>query len=121
MRLKVSDLQTVHLKKRTNAEDDEGNLVTGYGEPIPLKMNVQQASGTINAQLYGLKLIYMLSCKYQGDKILQGVNENDGVCVYVDEYSEPDYVIKTIENYSTHKNIMLERIDKYENNSSRKE
>lgn len=116
MRLKVSDLRTVYLKKRTNTEDDEGNIIQGFGEPIELKMNVQQANGTLNVQLYGLKLIYMLACKYQGDEILQGVNENDGICVYVDKEASPDYVIKTIENYSKHKNIMLERIDKYENN-----
>lgn len=117
MRLKVSDLQTVYLKKRYTMEDDEGNVSEVFDEPIEIKMNVQQASGSLNVQMYGLKLIYMLACKYQGDEIQQGVNETDGVCVYVDKDSDPDYIIKTIENYSTHKNIMLERIDKYENNS----
>lgn len=73
-------------------------------------MNVQSAGGTLNAQLYGSKLPYMKSCKYQGDQIIEGENELDGLCVYVDSSEEPDYKIITSQSYSTHVNIMIERL-----------
>ncbi len=53
----------------------------------------------------------MKACKYQGDTINEAQNELDGVCVYVGKDEEPDFTIKSIQTFSTHKNIMLERND----------
>ncbi len=112
MRLLKNSLQTVYLKKRKVTHDEEAEEIVTYPfEPIELQMNVQAASGTVNAQIYGSKLETMKACKYQGDKINEAQNELDGVCVYVGKDEEPDFTIKSIQTFSTHKNIMLERND----------
>lgn len=112
MRLRERDLQTVYLKKRKVSHDEEAEEIITYPfDPIELSMNVQAASGTVNAQIYGSKLETMKACKYQGDMINEAQNELDGVCVYVGKEDEPDFTIKSIQTFSTHKNIMLERND----------
>lgn len=112
MRLLKNDLQTVYLKKRKVTHDEEAEEIITYPfDPIELSMNVQAASGTVNAQIYGSKLETMKACKYQGDKIIESQNELDGICVYVGKDEEPDFTIKSIQTFSTHKNIMLERND----------
>ncbi|MER2110050.1 MAG: hypothetical protein ABS889_03850 [Desemzia incerta] len=144
MRLRARDLVTVYLKRFKVIEDDEGNSREGF-EPIaiPIKMNVQSASGILNATIYGQRLAYIKDCKYQGKIEL---NEKDGICLYTQKmlfpltleeieeygyslvgygkigYSElneqiispemrPDYRIISIQPYSTHLNIKLEKID----------
>lgn len=112
MRLRERDLQTVYLKKRKVTHDEEAEEIVIYPfDPIELRMNVQAASGTVNVQIYGSKLETMKACKYQGDTINEAQNELDGVCVYVGKDEEPDFTIKSIQTFSTHKNIMLERND----------
>lgn len=112
MRLRERDLQIVYLKKRKVTHDEEAEEIITYPfDPIELSMNVQAASGTVNAQIYGRKLETMKACKYQGDTINEAQNELDGVCVYVGKDEEPDFTIKSIQTFSTHKNIMLERND----------
>lgn len=111
MRLMKRDLTTVYLRRVTTTQDEEFNDVIAWGSPIALEMNVQSASGAVNATIYGSKLSSMKSCKYQGDELKEGQDENSGVCVYVDKDSDPDYKIKSIQPYSTHINVMLERND----------
>ncbi|MDK1720223.1 hypothetical protein [Dellaglioa algida] len=111
MRLRNKDLQTVFLKKHDIKLDDESNEIVSYSDEFEeLKMNVQSAGGTLNAQLYGSKLPYMISCKYQGTLIGEGQNELDGLCVNVDSSDKPDYRIMAISVFSTHINIMIERL-----------
>ena len=107
------DLRTVYLKRinPNNTQDEEGNDQVNYLAPIALEMNVQSASGAVNATIYGSKLSSMKSCKYQGDELKEGKDENSGVCVYVDKDGNPDYKINSIQPYSTHINVMLERND----------
>lgn len=113
MRLMKRDLRTVYLKRinPNNTQDEEGNDQVNYLAPIALEMNVQSASGAVNARIYGSKLSSMKSCKYQGDELKEGKDENSGVCVYVDKDGNPDYKINSIQPYSTHINVMLERND----------
>ena len=111
MRLMKRDLITVYLRRATITQDEEFNDVIAWESPIALEMNIQSASGTVNATIYGSKLSSMKSCKYQGDELKEGRDENSGVCVYVDKDSDPDYRIKSIQPYSTHINVMLERND----------
>ena len=113
MRLMKRDLTTVYLKRTdpNNTQDEEGNDQVIYLDPIALEMNVQSASGAVNATIYGSKLSSMKSCKYQGDELKEGRDENSGVCLYVDKDSNPDYRIKSIQAFSTHINVMLERSD----------
>ncbi|MCH4169411.1 MAG: hypothetical protein LKF42_09160 [Streptococcaceae bacterium] len=113
MRLRNNDLTTVYLRRvdAENTQDDEGNDIINYLKAIELKMNVQSASGSVNAQIYGSKLSSMKSCKYQGNELKEGRDENCGVCVYVSKDSTPDYKISSIQTFSTHINVMLERND----------
>ncbi|MDN6013715.1 MAG: hypothetical protein L0I12_08115 [Lactococcus sp.] len=111
MRLMKRDLITVYLRRATITQDEEFNDVIAWESPVALEMNVQSVSGAVNATIYGSKLSSMKSCKYQGDELKEGRDENSGVCLYVDKDSDPDYKIKSIQPYSTHINVMLERND----------
>lgn len=111
MRLRERDLTTVYLRRTELNQDDEGNDITKYLDPVPLRLNIQSASGTVNAQIYGSKLSSMKSCKYQGDELKEARDENSGVCVYVGKYEQPDYKVVSIQPFSTHINVMLERTD----------
>lgn len=111
MRLMKRDLITVYLRRATITQDEEFNDVIAWESPIALEMNVQSASGAVNATIYGSKLSSMKSCKYQGNELKEGRDENNGICLYVDKDSDPDYKIKLIQPYSTHINVMLERND----------
>lgn len=111
MRLKVRDLQTCFLKRYEPVDDGRGNKVEGYSdEAIEFQMNVQSAGGQLAVAMYGERLPYIKSCKYQGDLIKEGQNEKDGVCLFVDEDQKPDFKIIAIQSYSTHVNVTLERI-----------
>lgn len=111
MRLLQRDLKTVYLKKRTIVRDEEGNKETAYEDnPVSLEMAVQSAGGTVSVQMYGERLPYIKSCKYQGDEIIQGQNEKDGICLYVDKDDEPDYEIIAIQPFSEHVNVTLEKL-----------
>ena len=111
MRLLQRDLQTVYLKKRVTVRDEEGNKETGYSnDAIELKMTIQSAGGSVSAQIYGERLPYIKSCKYQGNKVKPGKNEKDGICLYVSKDEEPDYEITAIQPYSEHINITLEKL-----------
>lgn len=79
-------------------------------EPIEIQMTVQSAGGYVMATIYGARLPYIKSCKYQGKDILEGKNEKDGICLDVPKDSEPDYKITQIQTFSTHVNVTLERV-----------
>lgn len=113
MRLRPTDLMTVYLRQKQIGKDDEGNVITaGWSAPVAIRMNIQAAGGAVNAQLWGKELKYIKSGKYQGDDINEGQQENWGVCVNVDKDDEPDYVINSIQTFSTHKNITLEQCNR---------
>lgn len=110
MRLRERDLKTVYLKRHTVEIDEEGDEQINYSEESEeIRMTVQAAGGQINAQIYGVRLPYIKSCKYQGDVIQEARNENDGVCVYVSKEEEPDYRIISIQEFTTHVNVTIER------------
>lgn len=115
MRLRKRDLATVYLKKRLVEEDNEGNDNVSFSDkPIELTMNVQSAGGQVAATIYGERLPYIKSCKYQGELIKPKRNENDGICLYVESAQEPDFFIKSIQPFSTHLNVTLEMRDQDE-------
>lgn len=111
MRLRQRDLQTVFIRPATLSQDDEGNDIIEWGKAEEIQANVQSASGTLNATIYGSKLASMKSIKYQGERLKEGKDEGTGVCLYVPKSDIPDYKIVSIQPFSTHVNIMLERND----------
>ena len=56
------------------------------------------------------------TCKYQGDLLSEGHGEGYGICLKVPSTSDPDYMITAIQEFSTHKNVTLERIKRDEQN-----
>ena len=111
MRLREKDLTTVYLKKRAVVRDEEGEKTEVYSlEGVPLRMNVQSAGGSVAAQIYGDRLPYIKSCKYQGSLLNPLKNEKDGICLGVPPDEKPDYFIRSIQPYSTHLNVTLERL-----------
>ncbi len=117
MRLREKDLTTVYLKQRIVSEDQKGNKIISYSEDVTkLEMNIQSAGGAVSAQIYGERLPYIKSCKYQGDLIKENKNELDGICLNVSSEQEPDYEIKSILPFSKHLNVTLERIGNNESN-----
>lgn len=111
MRLKESDLKEVYLRKRTVGKDNQGYEKVDYeSDYTELEMNVQSAGGAVAAQIYGERLPSIKSCKYQGDKLQEGRNEKDGICLFVEPSSPPDFEIVSIQTFSTHLNVTLERL-----------
>lgn len=111
MRLRKRDLTTVYLKERLTTQDEEGNFEESYSDgSTQIQMNVQSAGGQVLASIYGQSLPYIKSCKYQGDKLKEGKNEKDGICLYVSKDKEPDYQIIAIQSFSTHCNVTLKKL-----------
>ncbi len=116
MRLKDSDLITVYIREPMKTQDDERYSICGWGDPQKIINKIQSAGGTVNAQLYGKDIKYIKTCKYQGDLLAEGHGEGFGVCLKVPSSSDPDYKITAIQEFSTHKNVTLERIKRDEQN-----
>lgn len=110
MRLARRNLKTLMLRKRVVDRDDEGNTVHRWAPAIAIRATVQPAGGSINAAIYGKELSYMKSLMYQGDELIEGQNENDGLCVDVTADDEPDYVITSIATYSDHLNVLIKKV-----------
>lgn len=105
--MRVRNLKTYYLKKKTVIEDGEGGKYPSYSDtPIELKANIWPASGKLQAEIYGERLNYIMNMLYDGSEQLV---EGDGICVFVDSNSKPDYKIISIKPYS-HKLIELEKI-----------
>lgn len=104
--MRIKNKKTYWLKKKITIEDDEGNVYTDYSKPIEIKANIYPASGKLQAEIYGERLNYIYNMLYDGKEKL---NEGDGICVFVDKDSKPDYKIISIKQYS-HQLIELEKI-----------
>lgn len=112
MRLRRQDMTVLNFRPRANEFDDEGNPIKGWGTAVEFQANVQPASGRLSTQMYGERVTYMKSLKYQGDLFVEAKNEGDGVCVNVAADHDPDYRIVSIETWSTHQNILIERLER---------
>lgn len=110
MRVKQSRIQTYHLRQANNKKDSEGGTYVEYGEPSSFHAVIWQASGKLQAEIYGQRLNYIRNCKVEGKysivpdgKKLNYVFdselifcEGDGICVYAPAQSDPDYRIISI-------------------------
>lgn len=106
--MRIKNKKTYYCKKKTTIEDNEGGKYEDYSnEPIEIKANIWPASGELQAQIYGERLKYINNMLYDGSELL---NEGDGICVYVDKDSKPDYRIISIKRFS-HLRIELEKIN----------
>jgi len=104
--MRIKNKKDYWLKKKITIEDNEGNVYADYSEPIEIKANIYPASGKLQAEIYGERLNYIFNMLYDGPLKLK---EGDGICVFVDKDSKPDYKIISIKPYS-HQLIELEKI-----------
>lgn len=119
MRLRPQDLKTIYLRRRLSSQNDEGDWVKGWDDPIELQVNIQPATGQYLSTLYGDKLPRMKSLKYQGGDIVENRDEKAGLCINVSKESDPDYTITSIMTYSDHLNILATRNEGVSMNGSR--
>lgn len=105
--MKIKNLKTYYLKPKIVITDNEGGKYPGYSSTsTEIRANIWPASGKLQAEIYGLRLNYILNMLYDGTEV---INEGDGVCVYVEAENEPDYKVISIKRYS-HQLIELEKI-----------
>ena len=105
--MRIKNKKTYYLKKKAIIRDNEGGKYERYSnDPIEIKSNIWPASGKVQAEIYGERLKYILNMLYDGNIEL---NEGDGICVYTNKDSEPDYKIISIQKFS-HLKIELEKI-----------
>lgn len=107
MRLRAKQTKQYHLKKQFVKKDKEGSSYVEYGDPFAFLADISPAGGKVQAELYGVRLAYMLNMVCTEDI---DIKENDGICVYVDAQSLPDYKVISIKRYSNHILCELEKI-----------
>ena len=111
-RIKRSRLQTIYLKARTVAKDNEGVPTESFGEAVEMKAEVWPVSARRQVEMYGDRASGISNARIQGAyTIISGAPlqiqfENgstlkigDGVCVNVGSTGTPDYRVLTITPY----------------------
>lgn len=123
MRIKRNRLCDLYLRKKITQKDKEGATSEGWEEAVHFVGEHWVASGSVQVQQYGDRLNYILNMKLDGKyTVLPGKHgvsydfgdgltfqEQDGICVYTDENSDPDYRIISIKPYRQLK-MELEKI-----------
>ena len=108
MRFRQRDLKTYTLKRHGNFKEPDGTAYEGYEDVgNAIKAKVQPAGGKVLSEIYGDRLAYMLTMHCQNDV---EINESDGICVYVEDDSDPDFKVIAIRRWNTHKVIDLEKV-----------
>ena len=95
MRLRQRDLKTVFIKRRISMQDPDGTSYEDYEETsMPIQASVQPAGGKLMAEMYGERLAYMKTMRYEGQ---EAISEGDGVCINVEPADPPDYKVVAIQ------------------------
>jgi hypothetical protein len=107
MRLRQRDLRTVYLKKRIPGTEDDGTSYEDYVDTsTSIQANIHPAGGKLMAEMYGQRLAYMKTMRYEGDA---SIEEGDGLCVDVPATEKPDYKVVAVHPWDV-KVYDLERI-----------
>lgn len=93
MRMRRNLKKEYVLKHRITGRDAEGGSVVSWGEPITIQATIWQASGRIQAEMYGERLAYMRNMEYEGTET---IHETDGICVFVSANQKPDYQVVSV-------------------------
>ena len=86
------------LRKYIVKKDTERNTALEYLDPVEGEAVIWPAGGKVQAELYGLRLAYMLNMNYYGDL---NISEN---------IDEPEYKVVSIKSYPKFKFIELEKL-----------
>lgn len=100
MRLSRKNLKKYPVKVKTVTEDEEANKVISYEPAGEIVANIQPMSGKVQAEIYGIKLAYMLTCYTQDELTEQNAVEVDNT----------DYKVVRVAKWSKHYRMDLERV-----------
>lgn len=106
MRMRKSLMKRYNLRARSVERNVEGGTDEIWLQAVPIEAIIWQASGKVQAEIYGERLTYIKNMEYAGE---QSIRENDGICVYVDAEHDPDYVVVAINRDVSPMQITLER------------
>ena len=107
MRMRKSQQKKYNLRRRTLSKDPEGGDIVTYEAAVEIEATIWQASGQVQAQMYGERLAYIKNMEYEQ---LETMQEGDGICVDVAGEADPDYKIISINKDHSPKRMVLERI-----------
>lgn len=113
MSLRRNRVKQYYLRKLTVATDLSGYNIKAYGEAVPFSAEIYPASGQMQMQIYGLRLLYMknmLFDPFDKDNIGIEIKENDRICVDVPPDADPDYKVVAVNKYSRHYRYDIERV-----------
>ena len=105
---RLARMRSYQKRSHYSITDKEGSTYDGYSEPTSIKATIWPASGQVQAMQYGQKLAYIMNMIVEAD---ESISENDGIHVYqLDVSKDPDYKVISIQSFSGHKVIQLEKI-----------
>ena len=107
MRLRQRDLRACHIKNWKKLSEPDGTTYDGWDDGGTVQANVQPAGGRMLVEMYGANLKYMLVAYAV---MIDGLSENDGLCVYVTDDKDPDYKVVAIRRWNTHYVVDLEKV-----------
>ena len=99
-------LKTFHLRKSRTRKNNEGTVTEYFEAAVEDKAIIWQASGSVQAELYGLRLTNILNINYYG---ALEIVENDGLCINVGANDEPDYKVISVKKYPKFRLIEAEK------------
>ncbi len=107
MRLRQRDLKEYTVKRRTTITEPDGTTYEDWGEERKVEANVQPAGGKMMSEMYGERLMYMMTAYLES---LNNVQESDGFYINVDDDKNPDYKVVAIRSWNSHFVIDLEKV-----------
>ncbi|ATP40702.1 hypothetical protein CSE16_11945 [Solibacillus sp. R5-41] len=107
MRLRQRDLKPYRIKQWKKLSEPDGTTYDGWDDGGTLLANVQPAGGRMLVEMYGAKLKYMLVAYAE---TIEGLSENDGLCIYVSIDKDPDYKVVAIRRWNAHYVVDLEKV-----------
>lgn len=100
-------MKEYNLRKRTLSKGSEGESIESYDTAIKIDATIWQASGKVQAEMYGERLAYIKNMEYEGSETMQ---EGDGICVNVAGDQDPDYKIIFMNTDHSPKRMELEKM-----------
>ena len=92
-RMRQTLKSTYYLRKATETKDSEGSTYKTWGNAEEIQAIIRHISDTERIAQYGERADSMLKMQYEGST---SIKIGDGVCVYVESTSDPDYIVKFI-------------------------
>lgn len=87
-RMRQAEKRDYTLKKASAAKNSEGNSYTQWGNGTTIQAIIRHASRALDTAAYGQHVLDVLKMQYEGT---ESITEGDGICVFVDAQSDPDY------------------------------